>query len=239
MTTEKADINEASAKVQEALADLNVDLVGVAGMEALKDTKLEEQIKKLLPETNSVIVLGMEIYEETLRLTSPERLLGAASTNDIMESQVEYLNGKLAEAANDIARVSHKARLKAMPVPADSYPYDARFSNADISFIDAAEAAGLGQPGYNTLILTGKYGPRVRFSVCLSEAILEPTTDKSAKYCRECNVCIAKCPAKALDYPDRGEPYKFNKYACSTFLNESGDCWECVKHCPVATKMYD
>ncbi len=209
MTAEKEYIAEASSKVQGALADLDMNLVGVASVEDLKGTKLEEQVKKLLPETNSIIVLGMEIYEETLRLALPKRVLGAASTNDIMQSQVEYLNGKLTEAANDIARVSHKAGLKALPVPADGYPYDARFLKTDISFIDAAEAAGLGQPGYNTLILTGKYGPRVRFTVCLTEAVLESTAEKSDKYCRECNVCIAKCPSKALDYPDKGEPVWF------------------------------
>ena len=61
----------------------------------------------------------------------------------------------------------------------------------------------------------------------------------SEQYCCSCNICIAKCPSKALDYPDKDEPYKMNKYACSAYLEASGGCWECVKQCPVASRAYD
>lgn len=239
MTKAKIDITKASEQVQKALADADVDIVGVAGMEDLKGTKLEEQVKKLLPETNSVIVLAMEIFPEVINLTNPGRTQGAASANDIMEGQAEFLNGKLTWAANDIARASKKAGLKALPIPAGNYPYDARFLSTDISFPLAAEAAGLGQIGYNGLIVTGKYGPRIRMTVCLTEAKLKPTAKGSERYCRNCNVCIAKCPSKALDYPEKDEPFRINKYACSTYLAESGGCWECVKQCPVASPQYD
>jgi epoxyqueuosine reductase QueG len=239
MAKAKIDISKASAEVQKAVAETDVDIIGIAGMENIQGTKLEKQVKKLLPETNSIIVLGMEIFPEILNLTSPGRIKGAASTNDIMEGQADYINGKLTWAANDIARASKKAGLKALPIPAGNYPYDARFLNADISFPLAAEAAGLGKVGYNGLVVTGKYGPRVRFTVCLTEARLEPTAKGSEMFCRNCNVCIAKCPSKALDYPENGEAYRINKYACSTYINEAGGCWECVKQCPVASPQYD
>jgi len=239
MAKANIDITKASTEVQKALAEVDVDIIGVASMDNLKDTRLEEQVKKLLPETNSIIVLGMEIFPEILNLTSPERITGAASRNDIMKSQTEYINGKLTWAANDIARASKKAGLKALPIPTEGYPYDARFLNADISFKHAAEAAGLGKIGYNGLVVTGKYGPRVKFTVCLTEAKLKPTAKGSEMFCRNCNVCIAKCPSKALDYPEKDEVCRINKYACSTYLNESGGCWECVKQCPVASPQYD
>ena len=239
MTAEKADIIKASIKVQEVLAELDVDMMGITSMENIKGTRLEEQVKKLLPKANSIVVIGMEVYEEMLNLTSPERVTGAASFNDMMKSQSEYINGKLTEAANDIARASHNAGLKALPIPADGYPYDARFLDTGISFKDAAEATGLGKTGYNALLVTGKYGPRVMLAVCLTEAKLKPTAKASEMFCRNCNVCIAKCPPKALDYPDKNEPYKINEFVCATYLAESGGCWECVKQCPVATKMYE
>ena len=239
MDKAKIDISKASAEVQKAVDEADVDLIGIAGMENIKGTKLEEQVKKLLPETNSIVVLGMEIFPEILNLTSPERVTGAASRNDIMKSQTDYINGKLTWAANDIARASKKAGLKALPIPTEGYPYDARFLNADISFKDAADAAGLGKIGYNGLIVTGKYGPRVKFTACLTEARLEPTAKVSEMFCRSCNVCIAKCPSEALDYPENGEAYRINRYACSTYLNEAGGCWECVKQCPVASPEYD
>jgi epoxyqueuosine reductase QueG len=239
MAKSQIDITKASAEVQKVLADVDVDIIGIASMKDVKGTKLEEQVRKLLPETNSIIVLGMEVFPEILDLTSPERRTGAASPNDIMKGQTDYINGKLTWTANDIARASKKAGLKALPIPAGDYPYDARFLNADISFPLAAEAAGLGQIGYNGLIVTGKYGPRIRLTICLTEAKLEPTARGSERFCRSCNVCIAKCPSKALDYPEKDEPYRINKYACSTYLTEAGGCWECVKQCPVASPQYD
>ena len=180
----------------------------------------------------------MEILSEILNLTRPERITGAASSNTIMEGQSNYVRGKLTWVANDIARVSKKAGLKALPIPASGYPYDARFLESDISLKDAAIAAGFGQMGYNGLVLTEQFGPRVYLTVCLTEARLKSGDKASERYCRDCNICIAKCPAKALDYPGKDDVYKINKYACSTYLNESVGCWECVKQCPVASEEF-
>jgi epoxyqueuosine reductase QueG len=234
MTDENKDINKASAGVQEYLTGLDVDIVGIVRIEDIRGSRLEEQALKLLPDTNSIIVLGMELFTEILDLTRPERITGAASANTIMQGQSSYIHGKLTWVANDIARVSRRAGLKALPVPAADYPYDARFLEADISFKDAAIAAGLGQLGYNGLVLVEQFGPRISLSVCLTEAVLDSWGKASERYCRDCNICIAKCPANALDYPAKGEDYSINKYACSTYLTESGGCWECVKQCPVA-----
>ena len=234
MAGRNIDISKASTSLQEYLTELDVDIVGVVQIGNIKGNKLEEQAINLLPETNSIIVLGMEMFPEVLDLTSPERIVGAASRNTIMQAQSSYIHGKLTWVANDIARVSKKAGLKALPIPAAGYPYDARFLEADISFKHAAIAAGLGQLGYNGLVLTEQFGPRVSLSACLTEAKLKSWAKASERYCRDCNICIVKCPAKALDYPKKGKEYEINKYACSTYLTEAGGCWECIKQCPVA-----
>lgn len=234
MIDENRVINRASAVVQEYLNEVDVDIMGIVSIDDIKGSKLAGQTLKLLPETNSIIVLGMEVFPEILDLTHPERVTGAASTNTIMQNQSSYIGGKLTWVANDIARVSKKAGLKALPIPAAGYPYDARFLEANISFKDAAIAAGLGQLGYNGLVLTEEFGPRVHLTVCLTEAKLKSGIKAAERYCRDCNICIVKCPPKALDYPGKGEVYKINKFACSTYLTEAGGCWECVKQCPVA-----
>ena len=238
MTGEDKDISKASARVQEYLTGLDVDMVGIVSIDNIRESRLEEQVLRLLPETNSIIVLGMELFTEILDLTRPERITGAASSNTIMQAQSGYIHGKLTWVANDIARVSRRAGLKALPIPAAGYPYDARFLEADISFKDAAIAAGFGQLGYNGLVLTEQFGPRISLSACLTEAKLESWAEASEIFCRDCNICIAKCPAKALDYPKKGEIYRINKYACSTYLTEAGGCWECMKQCPVAREEF-
>jgi epoxyqueuosine reductase QueG len=102
-----------------------------------------------------------------------------------------------------------------------------------------AEAAGLGRIGMSSLLITGKYGPRVRLAMCLTEAVLEPTPFINDHICRYCNVCVFKCPAKALEKPKAGEAYAINKFACSQYVEASGGCAECMRVCPVASPKYE
>jgi hypothetical protein len=63
--------SRANAEVQDTLSKLDVDMVGVARLKDLKDTKLEESALKLLPSARSIVVVGMEVYPEFLDLISP------------------------------------------------------------------------------------------------------------------------------------------------------------------------
>jgi len=234
----KKGISKANAEVQDTLSKLDVDMVGVARLKDLKETKLEEAALKLLPSARSIVVVGMEVYPEFLDLISPERVMGTANLNDMYNRHVEYLRGRLTRAVYDIARVSRKAGLKALPLPAQGPAVDGRFLEAVISYKHAAEAAGLGRIGMSSLLVTQEFGPRVNFAVCLTEASLKSTADESLKTCRYCNVCIAKCPAHALDWPKNDEPYVINKFACRTYIDAAGGCSECMRQCPVASPRY-
>ena len=238
MAAKKQGLSRANAEVQEILSKLDVDMVGVARLKDLKGSKLEESALKLLPSARSIVVVGMEVYPEFLDLTSPERVMGAVPLNDLYNRHVDYLRGRLTRAVYDIARVSRKAGLKALPLPAQGPAVDGRFLEAVISYKHAAEAAGLGRIGMSSLLVTQEFGPRVNLAVCLTEAILKSTADASLRTCRFCNVCIAKCPSHALDWPKNDEPYVINKFACRTYIDAAGGCSECMKQCPVASPRY-
>ncbi len=238
MTTNKQNISKASARVQEILSKLDVDMVGVARVRDLKGIELEKSALKLLPSARSIIVLGMEIYPEFLDLTSPERIMGTANLNELYRRHTESLGGRLTGAAYNIARVSRKTGLKALPLPGQGPSVDGRFLEAVISYKDAAEAAGLGQIGMSSLLVTHEYGPRVLLALCLTEASLKSTANNEPPACRYCNICVAKCPAHALDRPKNGEPYVINKFACRTYVDASGGCSECIRLCPVASPRY-
>ncbi len=225
-------------KVQEALAKLDVDMVGVVGIDEIKGTKLAKNALKLLPSVKSIVVMGMEIYPEFLDLTSLERTMGTANYNELFTRHIEYLRGRLFKSAYDIASVSHRAGLKALPLPGQGPAVDGRFLEAVISYKDVAMAAGLGSIGMSSLLVTEKYGPRVQLTVCLTEATLESTAGEPQKNCRFCNVCVLKCPAKALAIPKKGESYVFNKFACRTYVEAAGGCSECMRVCPVASPRY-
>ena len=228
----------ASTEIQETLANLEVDLLGVVALQDIEGGRLAEQARDLLPETSSIVVIAMEVYPEFIGLTTPEMVAGAPNFNDLYSRHIDHLTGRLDRAAYAIARASHRAGLKALPLPSRRTPTDLRTLTSVLSYKHAAEAAGLGKIGMSSLIITDRFGPRIRLGICLTEASLNSTADDSPGACRYCNICVAKCPAHALGYPGEGESYVIDKFACRTYADSSGGCSECVKRCPVASAKY-
>jgi epoxyqueuosine reductase len=225
--------------VQEALAKLDVDLVGVARIDGLKDEILKDNALALLPAANSMVVAGVEMWPEFLELTAPEMIAGDININDIFQQHNDYIKGKLAKAVYDIAKVARKAGFSALPLNANGPAVDRRTLQAVISYKHAAEAAGLGRIGMSSLLITEKFGPRVRLAICLTEAVLEPGEIIAEHICRYCNICVGKCPAKAIGRPAAGETYVINKFACKLYVDAAGGCSECMRVCPVASPKYD
>ena len=222
----------ASEAVQELISRLDVDAVGVASLSDLKGSKLEEAALRLLPETQSIAVIEMEIYSEILDNTRVGREMGAASLNELMDRNSEFLSGRLTRAAYDVAKASRNHGFKALPLPAAGCPMDARFLKAVFSYKHAAEAAGLGSIGRSSLLLTPDFGPRVRLAVCLTELPLEPRKITVFDVCGGCEICIDNCPSGALQMPQADESYTINKFACTAFRKASGGCSECMRLCP-------
>lgn len=227
-----------SAEVQKVLAGLEVDMVGVARLRDLKGTPLEESARKLLPSARSIVVVGMEVYPEFLDLVSHEMGMGEANLNDIFRRHVDYLRGRMVRAIYDIAKASHQAGLKALPLPGEGPAVDRRRLQAVISYKHAAEAAGLGTIGMSSLLVTSLFGPRVQLALCLTEAALEPSPP-AERACRYCNACVTNCPSHALGWPKKGEAYSINKFACEAFNTAAGGCSECMRQCPVASPRYN
>ena len=232
-------VKKIDKEIQAALAKLEVDMVGVVLVETLKDAPTQKAVLELLPAVKSIVVVGMEIWPEFLDLTSPEMTAGSINKNDIYQQHQDYIRGKLSKAVYDFAKASRKAGFKALPLTGAGPAVDRRILKAIISYKHVAEAAGLGRIGMSSLLITGKYGPRVRLAMCLTEAVLEPTPFINDHICRYCNVCVFKCPAKALEKPKAGEAYAINKFACSQYVEASGGCAECMRVCPVASPKYE
>jgi epoxyqueuosine reductase len=226
-------------EVQDALPKLEVDMAGVARIVDLKNQQMKDAILELLPSAKSMVVVGVEIWPEFLDLTSPEMTAGGINKNDIFQQHNNYLLGKLSKAVYDVAKASRKAGLKALPLTGQGPAVDRRTLRGIISYKHAAEAAGLGRIGMSSLLITDKSGPRVRLAICLTEAALEPTPELENHVCRYCNVCVLKCPSKALERPKAGEAYAINKFACREYVEASGGCSECMRVCPIASPRYN
>jgi len=227
----KKETSTATTELQNLISKLEVDAVGIASLDEWKGTKLEETALRLLPEARSVVVVAMEVYREILDHASVGKKVDGAPMRDLLERHAEFLAGQLIKAVYDVAKATHRMELKALPLPAIGCPLDRRFLKAVFSYKHAAQAAGLGTISRHSLLITTDFGPRVRLSCCLTEAVLKPTTTKIIYECGGCHICIENCPAGALANPQGDEPYRINKFACSSFRAISG-CSECMRLCP-------
>ena len=234
----KKGVEKVNKEVQDSLSRLEVDTVGVAQIDKLKNKQAKEAVLGLLPSAKSLVVVGVEIWPEFLDLTSPEMTAGSFNLNDIYQQHIGYLQGKLTKAIYDTAKASKKAGLKALPLTGQGPTVDRRVLRGFLSYKHLAEAAGLGRIGMSSLLITEKFGPRLRLAMCLTEAVLEPSKIIDYNICRYCNVCVLKCPAKALERPKSGEAYAINKFACAEYGNAAGGCSECMRVCPVASPKY-
>ena len=120
---------------------------------------------------------------------------------------------------------------------------------APFSFKYAATRAGIGWIGKNDVVITQRYGPRVRLSAVLIDAPLsfgEPITE--SKCPEDCVLCVEACPCKALHgvrwdaSKQRSELIDYHR--CnrmrSSFIPELGRkhaCGRCFAACPFGTNM--
>ena len=145
----------------------------------------------------------------------------------------EVVSPALNFLAYDTARWLTAKGFKAFPIPA-SMPYDPAKLMGVFSHKLAAHLAGLGWIGKSCLLLTDRFGPRVRFVSVLTDAPLE-TGSPLDRPCGKCRACVDACPAKAFTgaefHPEEPREVRFDVFKCSEF-RKAHPCGVCVSTCP-------
>lgn len=98
-----------------------------------------------------------------------------------------------------------------------------------------AAAAGLGWRGRNNLLVTPRYGSRIRLVSILTDMPIEAANSPVEMGCGPCRACVALCPAGAI----KEDVTQFDARACSDKLAEFSKiqfigqriCGVCVKAC--------
>lgn len=109
-------------------------------------------------------------------------------------------------------------------------------------------AAGLGELGRMGLLITKKYGPRVRICKVFTDLPLhydDPTLFGVERFCQTCKKCADHCPSKAISYEDKtNEGPSISNFSgvrkwyidperCFLFWNKNWmDCNNCIRACP-------
>lgn len=141
---------------------------------------MDEQIIDLPPSITAVIVL-CHVMDYDLVRTYPSALAGAS------------VGQGYSKEASTVVQLSQYIR---------NLGYEAVASMNDTALvIPYAIKAGLGEYGRNQMVITPKYGPRVRFSKIFTDMPLaydQPRLHGVRQTCDICTRCADACPPKAL-----------------------------------------
>lgn len=149
------------------------------------------------------------------------------------------VNQLLDQLALRVARLIEELGHRALPIPA-SQTLDPEGLRAHLSHRALAVAAGLGWRGRNNLLVTPRFGARVRLVSVLTDLPLRVDRPYEGPGCGECRRCVAACPAGAIG--ERAEDFDWR--GCLEKLREFSDryrlgeyiCGICVRACGPPTR---
>lgn len=219
---------------------LGADLVGVADIAG--DLKAIDTIpQNLLDGFERAISIAVRLPAAVFETISDR-------PTPIYASVYQTANRILDEIAFKTSIRLQDAGHVALPIPA-SQVLDRETWLAAISHKAVARMAGLGWQGKNLLLITPKYGSRVRLATVLTNAPL--VADAPVKNrCGKCELCMNACPAGAIRgiptegrYKSRHEALHFEKCVEKLTghfakLPDIGGpvCGICIKVCPFGRK---
>ena len=130
----------------------------------------------------------------------------------------QKVNALLDDAAVRVGLDIQEAGGRALPLPASQTLDQTRWTSY-LSHKAVAVAAGIGWQGKSLLVVTPKFGPRVRLVTVLTDLDLTPDAPLKNR-CGACTACQEACPAQAIKgvhtdshYESRDEALHFARCA--------------------------
>jgi epoxyqueuosine reductase len=240
----------------------------------METEKIKEFIKSVVSDVENDFIIGFAfmggLFEGELKDYNYCIVIGKKLDAKVLDSikdapTHEYYN--LYDSVNrDLHELSQKLSgfldsknmpnlvIKPTGISQDTKNYDPGTLTYYFSHKMAATRAGLGWVGKTALMVTEKFGPRVRFASLLLKGPLEKNgipIEKSVKpveksLCGNCNICVDECPAGAgsgLQWDiNMSRDSFFDAFACMNKCRELclknlgrniTICGICVKVCPV------
>jgi epoxyqueuosine reductase QueG len=202
-------------------------LVGFAPVGRFRDAPKGHGPCDFLPEAKSVIVLGMRISDSIVDYVDyhkhftgrPSWAVDTASRLNwaqlaewqIYKTMGHYVQDELLlYLSTKIAWKLEDQGYKSMPMPATTErgmsQQEMRWSQSFFPWSQrhSAVLAGLGEFGYNNIVITPEFGPRIRFGSIITEAEFEYTPLIKQKIClrEQCRKCLDSCTSGAIQLRD-------------------------------------
>ena len=207
---------------------IGADLVGFVRVEDL-DESVGSLPEQFIPGARSIIVIGLKMVDGIL-----DRLTGEINhwSFNLKSYLFNYHYMELEKMSGLTARFLEKQGYSAYPIQvlAGGTPRKEGLLHSAFAFKRAAVAAGLGNIGKNTLLITPEFGPRVRLACLVTDAPLPSTRKKDElltpeQVCGSCKICIEKCPVSALGVNT------IDKQKCQFWMDQC-QCALCMAVCP-------
>jgi len=221
---------------------LELDFIGFCSAESFDEAPEDRKPRVYLEDVRSIISIGYRLN------CGPIQNLHASRSAYMLEH--DYANRHLDQASQKIARFLEERGFDAIGFDSGAGFYHEagktpeRFAG-DFSHKHAAVACGLGKFGLNNLVLSPKWGPRIRLSTIVTNAQLKYDLPLEENPCLapECEECVKICPVHALDgWKERYDPEKgwvIDKKKCYDYIFttlKGQRCGLCIKACPVGLK---
>ena len=228
------DPAEVSRKVKRAARFFGASLVGICELDrrwvysrVSNDITGEHTPLEIPEEYRYAIAMAIEM-DHALMQTSPTG--GAAAATGLGYSRMAFVAGLLAQFIRNLG-------YQAIPC-----------GNDTALSIPIAIEAGLGELGRNGLLITEKFGPRVRLCKVFTDLPLapdEPHFFGLDDFCRKCMKCATDCPSRAISFEEKttkalnisNNPgvlkWPINAEQCFKYwVSNRLDCANCIRVCP-------
>ncbi len=229
-----SDPAEVSRKIKRAARFFGASLVGICELDrrwlysfVSNDITGEHTPLEIPEEYRYAIAMAIEM-DHTLMQTSPTG--GAAAATGLGYSRMAFVAGLLARFIRNLG-------YQAIPC-----------GNDTALSIPIAIEAGLGELGRNGLLITEKFGPRVRLCKVFTDLPLVPDEPRFfgvEDFCRNCMKCAKDCPSQAISFGEKttevptmsNNPgvlkWPINAEQCFKYwVANRLDCANCIRVCP-------
>jgi len=228
-----------TAGIKDRCSSWGADLAGIADVEPLKALRLSppDLLDRFARAVSLAVQLPLAVFDTISTQPTP-----------IYSAVYKTANQILDQIAFRCAVALQEDGYRSLPIPA-SQILDRQGLYAAISHKAVARMAGLGWQGKNLLLITPRYGSRVRLVTVLTEAPLEVDGPISNR-CGKCTDCQASCPVNAIKgvptqshYDRRNDAVDMAR--CAGHLTTRFQdlphigapiCGICIKACPFSRK---
>ncbi len=202
--------------LRQYIMSMGADLCGFGNVERMESAPDGFKPTDVLPTAKTVIAYAIAFPAATLDCGSPHPYTRVRNS----------ISDKLNAISLDVCLYIEKRGFGAIPIPTveDLYDENTGRYRSIVSIKHAAQAAGIGSIGRNSLLITPEYGSLVWLGAAVTTADIQPDPLLQS-ICSECELCVKACPVGAL------EGSELDQQACSQYcFGTVGGIWAIKCH---------